>query len=319
MESMTKNRQDKAVLGRMVEKVFAPVEMTGYQELTEGYYNVAYALTLSDGREVILKVAPRPDVRIMSYERNIMRSEVDAMWMVADDPDIPAPKVLGYDDSCSICDSPYFFMEKLSGSSLNAIHEKLSEDEISQIHMQSGKILQKVNQIRCPAFGYPGQSLFQGDNWYLVFRRMLEAGIGDAEAGGVDLKISVPELWDMLERDKNYFDEITQPYLVHWDCWDGNIFTEHGKITGIIDWERCLWADPLMEVGFRTFLCNTSFMKGYGMEKLSDREYRRALWYDVYMMILVSLECEYRKYDTMEMYDYAVGVLQKQVKELQTV
>ena len=81
MESMTKNRQDKAVLGRMVEKVFAPVEMTGYQELTEGYYNVAYALTLSDGREVILKVAPRPDVRIMSYERNIMRSEVDAMLL----------------------------------------------------------------------------------------------------------------------------------------------------------------------------------------------------------------------------------------------
>ena len=123
----------------------------------------------------------------------------------------------------------------------------------------------------------------------------------------------------MLERDKNYFDEITQPYLVHWDCWDGNIFTEHGKITGIIDWERCLWADPLMEVGFRTFFRNTSFMEGYGMEKLSDREYRRALWYDVYMMILVSLECEYRKYDTMEMYDYAVGVLQKQVNELQTV
>lgn len=46
MESMTKNRQDKAVLERMAEKVFAPVEMRGYQELTEGYYNVAYALTL---------------------------------------------------------------------------------------------------------------------------------------------------------------------------------------------------------------------------------------------------------------------------------
>lgn len=73
-----------------------------------------------------------------------------------------------------------------------------------------------------------------------------------------------------------------------------------------------------MEVGFR--LSSAILRLWKGMEwKLSDREYRRALWYDVYMMILVSLECEYRKYDTMEMYDYAVGVLQKQVNELQTV
>lgn len=319
MESMTKNRQDKTVLERMTKKAFAPAEMTGYQELTEGYFNMAYEVALSDGRDVILKVAPRSDVRIMSYERGIMGSEVNAMRMVEDHMDIPAPKVLAYDDSCSICDSPYFFMEKLSGKSLNAIRETMSEDEISAINMEAGKILQKVNQIKCPVFGYPGQPAFQGKNWYQVFHKMLEAGIEDAEAGAVDLKISVSELWSMLERDKDYFDDVTQPYLVHWDCWDGNIFTDHGKITGIIDWERCLFADPLMEVGFRTFFRNIPFMKGYGMEKLTDKQLRRALWYDVYMMILVSLECEYRKYDTMEMYDYAVDVLQKQIRELENV
>ena len=319
MESMTKNRQDKAVLERMIQKNFASAEMTEYQELTEGYYNVAYDVKLSDGREIILKIAPRSDVRIMSYEHGIMGSEVDAMRMVEGYLEIPAPKVLAYDESCSICDSPYFFMEKLSGKSLNAIRDTMSEEEINEIYIQTGKILKKVNQIKCSAFGYPGQPAFQGNNWYQVFHKMLEAGIEDAKTGTVDLKISVSKLWSMLERDKKYFDEVTQPYLVHWDCWDGNIFTEHGKITGIIDWERCLFADPLMEVGFRTFFSNIPFMEGYGMEKLTDKQLRRAIWYDVYMMILVSLECEYRKYDTMEMYDYAVDVLQKQIKKLENV
>lgn len=34
-----------------------------------------------------------------------------------------------------------------------------------------------------------------------------------------------------------------------------------------------------------------------------------ALWYDVYLMLLVSLEREYRQYATMDMYEWSTGVL----------
>lgn len=316
MESLTKNRQSKDTIKRMTEKYFSPLKMKDYKELTEGYYNVAYEVELSDGSKVILKVAPPKDVWIMTYEKNIMSSEVQAMRLAGQDAHIPIPQIYGYDDSCTICKSPYFFMEKLKGRSLDTIRDSLSQQQIQNIYSETGKIIRFVNDIPCPCFGYPGQPEYQGTEWYPVFCKILKAGLEDAKKGNVDLQISVDELLNYLERDKVVFEEVKEPRLVHWDCWDGNIFVENGKLTGIIDWERCLWADPLMEVGFRTYSPNPAFQKGYGMEVLNVRQQRRALWYDIYLMILVALECEYRKYETMDTYDWSIGILTKQFEKL---
>jgi len=316
MESLTKNKQDVQVIARMVEKFFAPITMISCKELTEGFFNVAYEIQLSDGQEVILKIAPKKDMRIMTYERNMMHSEIEAMKQIALEADILAPKLIGSDESYTICDSPYFFMEKLEGKSLNAIKDSLVPQQLQGIYQEVGHMIQCVNEITCPYFGYPGQVEFQGDEWFPVFKKMLQTGILDAEVGDVDLKISTKELLSLLEKDKAIFDKVTKPQLVHWDCWDGNIFVKDGKLTGIIDWERCLWADPLMEVNFRTYSDEKWFMKGYGLEHLTDSQYRRALWYDVYALLLMSLECEYRQYETMDMYDWASGLLVQQVAKL---
>ena len=166
-------------------------------------------------------------------------------------------------------------------------------------------------------FGYPGQPEFQGKEWYPIFRKMMEAGVNDAQHGNVDLKIPIDQMWLCLDRDKSIFEEVSEPKLVHWDCWDGNIFIHSGKVTGIIDWERSIWGDPLMEVGFRTYAENTCFQKGYGIKRLTKNQERRALWYDIYLMLLVALEYEYRKYETMDSYYYATQMLIKQFEKVQ--
>lgn len=311
MRSMTKMHQNTETISQMVETCFPGCGMKDCTELTEGYFNVAYEVVLTDGRGVILKVAPTPDVRIMTYEKNIMYSEVEAMRM-AKTAGLPAPVVLAYDNSHRVCASSYFFMEKLSGQSLNTVKDQLKDEQVRAINRQVGAINRRINEMKCPCFGYPGQPDFQGDSWFLVFQKMLEAGVRDAENGQVDIKIPVEELWKLLERDRAVFEEVAEPRLVHWDCWDGNIFVEGGKVTGIIDWERSLWADPLMEVGFRTYAQNADFLAGYGMGELTASQRRRALWYDVYLMLLVSLECEYRQYETMETYEWSTGVLVRQ-------
>ena len=56
MESLTKNKKDQKELERMVEKFFAPNTLVDYEELTEGFFNVAYKIYLSDGKQVILKI-----------------------------------------------------------------------------------------------------------------------------------------------------------------------------------------------------------------------------------------------------------------------
>ncbi len=316
MESLTKYRQSEETLRIMTEKCLAPGRMISCQELTEGYFNMAYEITLDDGRTAILKIAPSKEVRVMTYEKNIMHSEVEAMRLARRRPGICVPEIYASDDSCTICDSPYFFMEKLRGRSLSSVKDGMAEDVVQEIYRETGRVLRLVNGIVCPRFGYPGQAEYQGDAWYPVFRKMILGGISDARRGNVDLKISPEKILEKLEEDRGIFEEVTVPVLVHWDCWDGNLFVEDGKLTGIIDWERCLWADPLMEVGFRTYAPNRAFQEGYGLTVFDKGQQRRALWYDVYTMLLVALECEYRKYDTMEMYEWSTGVLAEQFAKL---
>ena len=315
-DSSTKNKQSEQILAKMVEKYFYPIKMTSFKELTEGYFNVAYEIFLSNGNSVILKIAPSKEMRIMTYEINIMLSEVESLKMAFKKGGILVPKIIGYDDSCIICNSPYFFMEKLEGNSLFTVKNSIKQNILNDIYTEIGRINKKINEIRCPCFGYPGQTEFQGPEWFPIFKKMLQAGVDDAQRGSIDIKIPINKLFEYLERDKNVFSEVTVPQLVHWDLWDGNIFVKDGKVTGIIDWERCIWGDPLLEVGFRCYDMNPNFLKGYGISSLNENQKRRALWYDIYLFLLQSLECEYRNYETMDFYDRAIKFLKEQFEKL---
>lgn len=114
MNSLTKNRQSKDTIAKMVEKYFTPLKMESYHELTEGCFNMAYEIRLSNGKQVILKIAPLTKIHVMTYEKNIMSAEVETMRLTMRNGQIPVPKVIGYDNSCTVCNSPYFFMEKLA-------------------------------------------------------------------------------------------------------------------------------------------------------------------------------------------------------------
>lgn len=316
MQALTKNYQSEDMLRAMTERAFGKGMYKAHAELTEGYFNVAYRVTLEDDSEVILKIAPLPEVRVMRYEKGIMHAEIEAMRLVEKVDGIPAPKVLFADESREICPSAYFFMEKLHGSSVNAVRETLTEEEYAAAHEQSGRICAKINAIACPRYGYPGQSDRQMDEWLPMFREMLHMAFEDARDGNVEEPITEAELLALLERDEAAFASVKTPALVHWDLWDGNLFVENGAVTGVIDWERCLWADPLMEVGFRTYDNNKAFLRGYGKGELAPDEYTRALWYDIYLLLLMSLETEYRKYEGDGFHNWCTGLLRQQLETL---
>ncbi|MDF2887446.1 MAG: aminoglycoside phosphotransferase [Lacrimispora sp.] len=319
MNSLTKNTQSEETLLSLIHHAFPHAVCTGIEELTEGYFNVAYKISLEHAPSCILKIAPPKDALVMSYEKNIMMSEVLAMHTVKEQSDVPAAKVLFYDDTLSLIHAPYFFMEILEGASFHSILSSLSPDVQSALRTEAGTLNRKINCIKGSKFGYLGQPSLQGNDWFQVFSNMIKLAFSDGERLSIDLKISKKQLFENLERSKELFDDIKTPVLVHWDLWDGNIFVKDNQITGLIDWERSLWADPLMEVGFRTYGSDRDFYKGYGIERLSEKEYLRALWYDVYTMLLVSQECDYRQYDTRDMYHWATGHLIDKFEELHRI
>ena len=61
-------------------------------------------------------------------------------------------------------------------------------------------------------------------------------------------------------------DEITEPRLVYWDLWDGNVMvdTTTHELTGMLDLERALWGDPLMESQFSPHVDSPALLAAYG-------------------------------------------------------
>lgn len=316
MAYLTKNMQSKSTLTKLIQHAFPERKLENLHELTEGYFNIAYEVSFHDGAKSILKIAPHPKVTVMTYEQNIMEAEVRSMQLVAQKTKVPLPRIEFYDPSCQLCSAPYFFMEKLKGKSLASQRSFLTPQEVNDIDSFVGSLTKEINQITNAYFGYPGQTAFQGENWHEVFGEMLKAVIMDADKENIDLKISSRELLELLTKDKNIFLDVVTPRLVHWDIWDGNIFIEDGKLTGLIDWERCLWGDPLMEVGFRSYAQSPDFLRGYRIGKLTEEENRRILWYDLYLLMIVAQEHVYRKYETADSYDWATTLLGKKYIEL---
>jgi aminoglycoside phosphotransferase (APT) family kinase protein len=136
----------------------------------------------------------------------------------------------------------------------------------------------------------------------------------------VALPIPYEALYSRIQGYYPVLDEIASPCLVHWDLWDGNIFVdpETRQITGIIDCERALWGDPLMEVNFGAFGVNPALMDGYGQEMLAlpAAKTRRAL-YNVYLWLIMIIECAYRQYDNHDQENWVRPKLIEEMEKLE--
>jgi hypothetical protein len=88
------------------------------------------------------------------------------------------------------------------------------------------------------------------------------------------------------------------------------------EVVGLIDFERVLWADPLMEAQFLGKRGNDPIVDAYG-EPLFDRAGavdRRRL-YDLYLSLVMTVECAYRNYPTDDIENFARPMLDAAIAE----
>lgn len=313
--SATKNNQSSEDLNCLVNKAFPKEKIKEIIELTEGFFNIAYSIEFESGLEVILKIAPDPSIDVMTNEKDIMKCEVETMELVRKRKSIKIPKVLFFDFSKKICNSNYFFMEKIPGSSFFSQWGVMSQNEKDKINEEVGKLNKVINEITNDKFGYYAQNEKQGKEWFYVFESMLKDIYNDAEKKNISMPFSKEEIIELLYKEKEIFRDVNIPCLIHWDLWAGNVFVKDGEITGFIDFERCLWADVLMETGFRKCFYEPAFIKGYGLD-LTEAEKRRILWYDVYLAGIFCLECDYRGYDNRDNYNMGISIFENTIKEI---
>lgn len=137
VESISKTAVDRATAAAIVADAFGPtVGLTGFTECTEGWFNAVHRLDLSDGRSVILKVAPPPGVRVLTYEHDLITTEVAMLRLVRERTTVPVPEVLWWDDSGRQLPSPLFLMTACRGTLLSELRAGLTEDDAARIDAQ---------------------------------------------------------------------------------------------------------------------------------------------------------------------------------------
>jgi len=298
MESLSKNKLSDDQINILTKHAFGKVTM----EIIEnniGEFSALYMIKIAD-KEIVLKVAPKDTVKVLRYERNTMQKEIEALKLVKKNTNVPVPEVLFYDSTKALCDSEYFFMEKVNGTNYDLLSSECSTEQNNNIMFQVGKLNRQINNINNSKFGCLVQSGNQNENWKTIFNNLVSDILNDSK----DLEIELPVSYDDIEKIIKSFsyvcEEVQTPRLIHWDLWRGNVLVHDGKITGIIDFERALYADYLMEHLFRfSSKENNEFYKGYGVDALSldiNSQIRLRL-YDLYLALIYVIEYYYRKYD----------------------
>lgn len=312
MHSRTKVPVDEPALLRAVGAVTGRPTDAQVRPLTDGMFNAAYALRYADGSRVVVKVAPPPGTPVLSYERDLMRTELDFYRRASGH--VPVPTVLGADLSRDHLDRDLLVMAHLDGRPLTKVRRALGRDDRTRVRQELGAAVARLRAVRGTRFGYdrPDGAL-SGPSWGTAFAAMVTAILTDADRYGVRLPAAAARLPERLTAAAPELDRVSEPVLVHFDLWDGNLFVA-GAGTGahleaVTDGERAFWGDPLAELASTALFGDPGEDAGFnaGWEATTggpldlgpDARLRLAL-YRAYLYLVMTVERAPRGYRGVE-------------------
>jgi hypothetical protein len=240
------------LLRQALPGVLAPLgEVVDLEPLTGGLFATTYRATLRGGTRVVAKTAPTGTDRLLTYERDLLRTEAEIYGRAASRPDLLMPHLLLTDFTRTAVPSDVVVASHLDGVPLTtlAVDGRLPDAVRDRVEPQLGALMARLHTVTGERFGYPNaESGLVGTTWPEAFRRMTEALLADAARWGTD--VPAGEVRAVLDRHEAALAEVERPALVHTDLWPGNLFVDPGTLalTGVIDPERAVWGDPLLEL-----------------------------------------------------------------------
>jgi aminoglycoside phosphotransferase (APT) family kinase protein len=286
------------------------------RELTGGLFAAVQQVELSDGRTVVTKTGvspaiPRPP--LLTYERDLLRAEIALLRAAAPAP-VPTPAVLHADLTRCLVDVDVLVMEHVPGTSWQEVRTALPDDVNRRTEHEWGGVLAGFHTQTGRLFGYPSSPGLQGQHWPEVFSAMVDALLTDAVTWGVDVEAG--RVRAALADATGALAPVTEPVLVHMDLWPGNVLidTSTGRITGVVDLERGIFGDPLMDLvgaeAMSVVAPSAGLLEGYrsagghlpdeptsgtlsGFDAAADR---RLALYRLYLTLLMTIEIVPRAY-----------------------
>lgn len=249
MISRTKYKLDNQTISKLFQSAGIG-EITEIAPLGAGEYNAVFSVK-ADGKEYALKIAPTDDIEILTYEKDMMASEVFWYKQMREHTDITLPEIYHIDYTREIIPANYFIMTKLAGKQLDKMD--FSDIEKTESIAEMAKMAAKIHRIKNDKFGYLQNGLY--DNWYLAIRAMVNALIKDCSLKGRKTKRG-ERLVELIDKYKAILEK-AECSMVNFDIWAPNIICkrEEGIIKyAWIDPERSFWGDCIVD-----FVCLEMF------------------------------------------------------------
>jgi aminoglycoside phosphotransferase (APT) family kinase protein len=312
--------QSKSSLGfetaKNIVKAHCQAEITNIEVLEGGYFASVYCVTLENNARVVLKTTPETRFN-MSYEKNLIHAE-HAMLQLLHRIGLPVPNIITFDSSRQFLEHPFLLTEFIVGQTFDTIKTTLSETDRTNIEQEIGRILQKTNGLCGTGYGGIAPDAMRSKTWREAFLEMLHSVIEDGLKKNVPLPCDPVLLEQQILEVAEVLEAVQEPRLVLFDLWDGNVMIHENRLVKIFDLERALWGDPLLEYQWKTFAPSPDFLIGYGKNLLLEptAPLRRSL-YNVFLTLIMVIECTYRQYDTPDFEIWARNELQKELERFE--
>lgn len=333
MESLTRRRISEDELRALVRRAFGTAEPLHWHELTGGTYNAAYSVSLDTGADLVLKVAPPPELTLLRHEVDLLRTEVD-VYRRAGPAGVAVPAVIFADFARDLVGTDFVFLSRIDGMSLHDVLDGLSPDALAAVRAAVAAQAGRLHRITGDGYGYPLRaSRTWQSSWRAAFGAMLDDILADATRLGTSLPAPPDRIGALLRRHADVLDEVDRPALVHFDLWDGNVFVRpdgHGGATlsGLIDGERAFYGDPVAEFVsiclFRDLAAEPEILDGYHCAAparidLTTGVRRRLALYTTYLYLIMLVEGATRGWHDPQRAQFEAwlaGLLEKQLSML---
>lgn len=268
--------------------------------LKGGMFNSVLKITVTSGKSYVIKIAPPDDISVLTYEKNLIKSEAFFYKEFASLSKIKVPEIYGcdYDENS---DYRYLIMEFIDGEMLNCV--KLSKSEESQLMFALGCAMAEIHNLPCEyGFGYLQNGLY--DSWDKAYLTMVENVIENAQTK----KAKIPyldELREIFRENAQLLKTVEKPCFNHFDLWAGNIMIKDNKLYAFIDCERAMIGDRMGDFISLDYLAgfdkeeNKDLIAGYNSvarEPLyfDKDEMKRFYLMKIYLGLIVYTEQHYR-------------------------
>ncbi|NYF59158.1 phosphotransferase family protein [Micromonospora purpureochromogenes] len=303
MSSPTQRLLDPDQVRRYVAASLGPdVAVTDCAPLAGGGFAAVWSATLDDGRGVVLKVGPPPEVPLLRYERGLIAAEARYLRLVAARaPEVPVPPLLHHGSDPVLGD--WLLTGLLAGRTLYRL--TVDGAPVDAVRAQLGAALAALHRVDGDRYGYDGGRAV-GATWREAFTAMVDDLLADAADWAVPLPVPAGRIRELVHRHAAALDAVRRPALLHFDGWAGNVLAVAGpdgvpRLNGLVDGERHLYGDPLLDLVSPLIFRRAedepadAFLRGYraagGPVPLDEAGVRRRLGlYRLHLYLLMTVE-----------------------------